>query len=244
MGKSNNRKGKKSQRNYDFTIHLFLIYLQNETKQNKSCPKSNRQVKATMDKRTKQTKDMSLSQKVANFIFTKIMGWKVYNKLGTVPSKCIFCIAPHTSNMDFWIGKIGYMALGGAKPNFMIKKEWFRFPFNLFFGPIGGIPVNRDGKHSMTEAIIEEAKKLDRFQLAITPEGTRSLNNNWKRGFYYIAKGANIPLLIIAMDYGKKELYIDHQVEMTDDADADIKAIKEWYVKNNIQGKYPEKFGV
>lgn len=172
-----------------------------------------------------------------------MMGWKAYTNV-EIPEKCVICLAPHTSNWDFWMAKFGYSALGGKKPNFMIKKEWFRFPFNLFFGPIGGIPVDRAGKHSMTEAIIEAAGKHDHFQLAITPEGTRSLNHTWKRGFYYIAKGANIPLLIAALDFGKKEVYIDHIFQMTDDAEADIERIKQWYVDNNIQGYHPEKFGV
>ena len=187
---------------------------------------------------------MSISQSIAKLVLCKIMGWKAFSKLDKVPEKCVFCVAPHTSNWDFWIGKLGYAALGGVSPNFMIKKEWFRFPFNLFFGSIGGIPVDRQGKHSMTEAIIEEVGKHDHFQLAITPEGTRSANPVWKRGFYFISKGANIPLIIAALDFGKKEVYLDHIFTPTDDAEADIKAIKKWYVDNNIQGKYPNRFKV
>ena len=184
---------------------------------------------------------MSFSQKICKFIFNNIMGWKIYSNV-SIPEKCVFCVAPHTSNWDFWIGKIGYAALGGVKPNFMIKHEWFRFPFNLFFNAMGGIPVNREGKHSLTQAIIDEAGKREHFQLAITPEGTRSLTNTWKRGFYYIAKGADIPLLIVAMDYKKKEAWIDHQFQITDDDEADLKAIKQWYVDNNVTGCHPEKF--
>lgn len=190
---------------------------------------------------------MSISQKICKLIL-KATGWTAETKI-EIPKKCIFCVAPHTSNMDFWVGKIGYTSLGSVRPNFLIKSEWFRFPFNLFFGPIGGIPVyrnrNKDKKSSaMVDAIIEEAKKRDTFQLAITPEGTRSKNNKWKRGFYRIAKGANIPILIVALDFGRKKVYISHQAEITGDEDKDIKAIQRWYVDNDIKGKYPEKFSI
>ncbi|MBQ0030001.1 MAG: 1-acyl-sn-glycerol-3-phosphate acyltransferase [Paludibacteraceae bacterium] len=174
-------------------------------------------------------------------LILKLAGWKAYSNVEVAP-KCVFCVAPHTSNWDFWIGKLAYSSMGGVRPNFLIKKEWFRFPFNLFFGPMGGIPVNRGAKSSLTEAVIEEAKKLDRFQLAITPEGTRSANHEWKRGFYFIAKGANIPLYIVALDFGRKEAYISHEYKLTDDPDADLKAIQQWYIEHDIKGCHPEKF--
>lgn len=188
---------------------------------------------------------MWITRKICQLVL-KVSGWTAECKV-EVPQKCVFCVAPHTSNMDFWIAKIGYAALGQKRPNFLIKSDWFRFPFNLFFGPIGGIPVYRDKndknhKGSMVAQIIEEANKRDRFQLAITPEGTRSLNKKWKRGFYYIAKGANIPILVVALDFGRKQVYIDHVAQITEDADADIKAIQQWYVEHDIKGKYPEKF--
>lgn len=186
---------------------------------------------------------MGIAKKLCQLIL-KVTGWTAESKI-EIPKKCIFCVAPHTSNMDFFIGKIGYTSLGNVRPNFLIKSEWFRFPFNLFFGPIGGIPVYRNKKDKkMVDAIVEEAKKRDTFQLAITPEGTRSRNSKWKRGFYHIALGANIPIVIVALDFGRKRVYVSHQAEITGDADKDIKAIQRWYVDNDIKGKYPEKFAI
>lgn len=185
---------------------------------------------------------MSISQTISKSLL-KAFGWKAYSKI-EIPKKCVICIAPHTSNWDFWIGKLGYAAIGGVKPNFMIKQEWFRFPFNLFFGPIGGIPINRKGSHSMTEATIEKAKECEKLQLGITPEGTRKAMPKWKHGFYYIAKGAAIPIVIAALDYKRKEVYLDHIFEPTDDAKADLWAIKNWYKDHDIEGCHPEKFAI
>ncbi len=188
---------------------------------------------------------MQISRKICQLIL-KLAGWTAESKV-EIPNKCIFCVAPHTSNWDFWVGKIGYTAIGSVKPNFLIKSDWFRFPFNLFFGPMGGIPVYRDkkdSKGSLVKSVIEEANKRDKFQLAITPEGTRSSNGKWKRGFYHIAVGANLPIYIVALDFGRKKVYVSHKAEITGDADADIKAIQRWYVDNDIKGRYPEKFSI
>lgn len=187
---------------------------------------------------------MALSQKICKLIL-KAAGWTAESKVD-VPKKCVFCVAPHTSNWDFLVGKIGYSSVGSVKPNFLIKSDWFRFPFNLFFGPMGGIPVYRDKKAggSLVKAVIEQAKQRDSFQLAITPEGTRSKNPKWKHGFYHIAVGAGIPIFVVALDFKRKKVYIDHQAEITGDVEKDIKAIQQWYVDNDIQGKNPENFSI
>ena len=67
-----------------------------------------------------------------------------------------------------------------------MKKEWFFFPLGIIFKAVGGIPVDRSRKTSLVDRwfiILLNAK----FHLAITPEGTRKANPNWKKGFYYIA---------------------------------------------------------
>lgn len=68
---------------------------------------------------------------------------------------------------------------------------------------MGGIPVHRDKHTSLVDQVIKQVKASDKFHLAITPEGTRSPNPNWKKGFYYIALGANIPIVLIGIDYEK-----------------------------------------
>ena len=71
-----------------------------------------------------------------------LAGWKL-GPVGEDVPKCVVCVAPHTSNWDFIVGKLFYSALD-RDAGFLIKKDWFFFPFNLFFSWLGGVPVDRD----------------------------------------------------------------------------------------------------
>ena len=100
------------------------------------------------------------------------------------------------------------------KSNFLMKKEWFFWPLGPIFRRMGGIPVWRSKQTSMTDNLAETAMRLPIFQLCITPEGTRKLNPEWKRGFYYIAQKAGIPILLYGVDYEKKLIRIsNHRCE-------------------------------
>ena len=108
--------------------------------------------------------------------------WLLYKQLGWSidvtqehPSKYIICLAPHTSNWDFLIGQL-YNGAEGLKSNFLMKKEWFFWPLGPIFRSLGGIPVFRSKKTSMTDNLAEAARKAETFMLCITPEGTRSPN--------------------------------------------------------------------
>lgn len=178
--------------------------------------------------------------KLSKYIFNKILGWKVENVLPDIP-KCIIAVAPHTSNWDFIIGKLAYSSIGRTA-NFLIKKEWFVFPFNLFFKSVGGIPVERSKKSSMTETLAAQFDKHDRLQLAITPEGTRKRVEEWKKGFYFIALKAKVPILLVGLDYGKKVASFLNVFHPTGDYESDIIKIKSYY--REIAGKHPKKFAL
>ena len=124
--------------------------------------------------------------------------------------------------------------------NFLMKKEWFFWPLGPIFKRMGGIPVWRSKHTSMTDNLAETAKKMDKFQLCITPEGTRSPNPDWKKGFYYIALKADIPILLYGVDYEKKEIVCTRTFIPTGNVDADMKVIKDYF--KDFKGKYPEKF--
>ncbi len=177
-------------------------------------------------------------KKFSKFILTKILGWKVINTFPNIP-KCIIVVAPHTSNWDFIIGKLAYSSLGRTA-NFLIKKEWFDFPFNLFFKSIGGIPVERNKNTALTTVLAAEFEKHDKLQLAITPEGTRKPVQEWKKGFYFIAVKAKVPLLLIGLDYSKKEASILDIFYPANNYREDIVKIKAYY--KDIKGKHPENF--
>lgn len=184
--------------------------------------------------------DREMRKKICSIILFKLMGWR-YNV--TVPNrdKCIICVAPHTSNWDFILAELYYGALG-RHSDFLMKKEWFFFPLSIFFKKIGGIPVWRSKSTSMTDHLAEVARKRYKFQLAITPEGSRSLRTEWKKGFYFVALKARIPILLYALDYDKKIIVCTKEIIPSGNVDADMREIKEYY--RHFVGKHPEKFSV
>lgn len=177
-------------------------------------------------------------KRISKFIFNKILGWRIKGDF-PVLSKCVIAVAPHTSNWDFPICKLAYSSIGRTA-NFLIKAEWFIFPFSLFFKSLGGIPVHRDKNTSLTDSLAVEFAKRDHMQLAITPEGTRKPSKEWKKGFYYIAYKAAIPILLVGLDYAHKEILSLGLVHPSGDFDKDIIEIKSRY--KGLQGKIPANF--
>ncbi|MDD4432705.1 1-acyl-sn-glycerol-3-phosphate acyltransferase [Macellibacteroides fermentans] len=167
-----------------------------------------------------------------------LAGWKL-GPVGEDVPKCVVCVAPHTSNWDFIIGKLFYSALD-RDAGFLIKKDWFFFPFNLFFSWLGGVPVDRDKRTSVTDQMVEEFAKRDSFHLGITPEGTRKKVTEWKKGFYFIALKANVPIVLAYLDYGKKEAGVKTVFYPTGDFEKDIETIRSYY--KGVQGRNAENF--
>jgi 1-acyl-sn-glycerol-3-phosphate acyltransferase len=165
-------------------------------------------------------------------------GWKLFPWKEDFP-KCVICVAPHTSNWDFVVGKLFYNAVG-KNAKFLIKKEWFVFPMNLIFKAWGGVPIDRSHHQSVTEQMIEQFNAREKFQLAITPEGTRKKVDEWKKGFYYIALGAKVPILIAFFDYAKKEVGFKGVFYPTGNAEADIQTIRGFYADVNAHN--PDNF--
>ena len=168
------------------------------------------------------------------------MGWQVEM---TVPyrDKCIICVAPHTSNWDFIIAELYYHSIGRTA-GFLMKKEWFFWPMGVLFRSMGGIPVERSRHVSLTDRVAEAAIKAERFELAVTPEGTRSLATKWKRGFYFIALKAGLPIQLYAIDYKNKCIVCTKELVPSGDVEADMRLIMDYY--RPYEGKYPGKFAV
>ncbi len=135
----------------------------------------------------------------------KCGGWKIE---GSFPNcnKMVIIAAPHTSVMDFINGWLALRHFG-LKTKFIIKKEFFVFPFGYFLKALGGVPIDR-GKttNNMVEQMVDYFNTNEQFYLVITPEGTRKKTKRWKKGFYYIANKAHVPIVITKLDYGNKIL--------------------------------------
>lgn len=181
-------------------------------------------------------------QKLSSFIL-KSLGWNIQDDISQMPNKCILCVAPHTSNWDLLLGELVYSSMG-RKASFLIKKNWFFFPLNLLFNAMGGIPVDRSKskKTSLTEQMANEFNNRKQFQLAVTPEGTRKSNSEWKRGFYFIALEAKVPIVIVIMDYKTKTVTFRDVFTPTGDVDQDIDRIKSYYI--NASGKNRNNFSL
>lgn len=179
-----------------------------------------------------------MTRTLCRWILYSLLGWTKHVTVDH-PDKYIICLAPHTSNWDFIIGQL-YAHADGLKINFLMKKEWFFWPLGSLFRHLGGIPVWRDEHHSLTDVLAEEAKRQPAFHLCITPEGTRSLNPDWKKGFYFIALKAQLPILLYAVDYERKLIECTKVIVPTGDVDAQMREIKNFY--KNYKGKRPELF--
>lgn len=135
-----------------------------------------------------------------------------------------------------------FMEVGGRKTSFMMKKEWFFFPLGLIFKAVGGIPVDRSRKSSLVDQMARKFAGSKQFHLAITPEGTRKANPNWKKGFYFIALKAQVPIMLIGIDYPTKTITSTKAIMPTGDIEKDMHEIKLYF--KDFQGKNPENFSI
>lgn len=172
-------------------------------------------------------------------LILKILGWKVMVAVPDYP-KCIICVAPHTSNWDFVLGKLAYLSTG-RDAGFLMKDTWFRWPLGYFFRAIGGVPVARKNKKgSLVSRVVGMFRERDRLTLAITPEGTRSRTSEWHTGFLEIARQAQVPICLGAFDFKTKNIYITETFNPSGDNALDIRRIKDYY--SRFTACYPENF--
>lgn len=181
-------------------------------------------------------------------MWQKFCKWLLYERLGWTrhvtqphPDKYILSLAPHTSNWDFILGQL-YAGAEGLEINFLMKKEWFFWPLGPLFRRLGGIPVQRQKHTSMTDTLADTARREPQFRLCITPEGTRSAVAEWKKGFYFIALKAGLPILLYGIDYKRKLIECTQTVNPTGDLDGEMRQIKRYY--KGYQGRRPANFTV
>lgn len=172
------------------------------------------------------------------FIFFKLLGWKISGIIDEKVTKCILMVMPHTSNFDFFIG-IFTRGIMNMEMNFVAKKELFVFPFGYYFKNVGGAALDRSGGKNLVDTIVDIFNSRKVFRLAIAPEGTRKKVIELKTGFYYIALKANVPIIPVAFDYGKKEVKIGTPFHPTGNYDQDIKELAIFF--KDVKGKNPEK---
>ncbi|APW44508.1 lysophospholipid acyltransferase family protein [Rhodoferax saidenbachensis] len=172
--------------------------------------------------------------------FLKLTGWKVEGSLPANCTKSVFIAAPHTSNWDLPYTLMVAFALR-LNIYWMGKESLFKPPFRGIMMWLGGIPVQRESANNLVAASVAAIQAADGpLQLIVPPEGTRAKARYWKTGFYYIATGAQVPIIMAYMDYEKKVSGLGPVFIPTGDIDADMATIKAFYAP--FKGRNADQF--
>jgi 1-acyl-sn-glycerol-3-phosphate acyltransferase len=170
-------------------------------------------------------------------IMLRLAGWHIEGILPDLP-KFVLIGVPHTSNWDFVLF-LGVIFSLRANVRFMGKAELFRFPMGWFFRYCGGVPVDRKKSTGLVEQMVKISNESDKFILTIAPEGTRHHVQEWKRGFYHIAKRAGIPIVMAIVDGKHKTVRIGQVFHPTENIEADIKSIQGFFA--GVVGIHPRR---
>lgn len=166
-----------------------------------------------------------------------LIGWQFRFKPLPGPHG-VAVVYPHTSNVDFPIGLLAKWAVG-LQFRWLAKDSLFRGPMGVLMRYWGGVAVDRSAPQGAIRRLAQDMHAAKWFWLAITPEGTRSYRPYWKSGFYRIAMAAEVPVLLVAIDYGKKVLDVTRTITLSGDEDADMAAIARAY--EGVQARFPQE---
>lgn len=167
----------------------------------------------------------------------KLIGWRVVGGVPNEVKKYVIAVMPHTSNWDFPLGLLVRSVLR-RKVVYLAKSSLFKFPFGYLFRAMGGYPVERSKSTNFVQAVVNVFNRKEEFAVCISPEGTRKKVDKLKTGFYYIAKSANIPLVLCKFDYGTKTVTYDKPYYTTDNIEKDFEYIINFF--KDAKGKIQE----
>lgn len=166
-------------------------------------------------------------------------GWRVEIAIPDDLERCVIIGAPHTSNWDFIL-----TLLVGAQIDLSFawvgKSSLFEPPYGGAMRALGGIPVERGGRHNYVEQLAREIRAAREMALVIAPEGTRSRRDYWKSGFYHIAREADVPLVLGFVDYADRVAGLGPTIDPVGDVGAVMARLREFY--RDKEGLYPDQF--
>ena len=168
----------------------------------------------------------------------KIFGWKVTGSIPADLKKYVVIAAPHTSAVDFPIGVWARSAIG-RDIKYLGKKSLFKPPLGWLMRKLGGYPVDRSGNQNLVAQVVELFNSKDAFAIALSPEGTRRKVDRLRTGFYHIAVGAKVPIVLVTFDYDARIVHFNPEpFYPTGDKEEDLKFIWDYY--KGVKGKVPE----
>ncbi len=160
-------------------------------------------------------------KKTAKYIYFNLLKWKMIGDFPEV-NKCVVAVVPHTHWMDLFLG-ILLRNVWGKQIGFIGKQSLFNTPLiGWLLRKAGGMPVVRGQKQDTVSAIADIFNRTDKFRLSVSPEGTRKKVSEWKTGFYFIAKQAKIPIVLVAFDYGKKQVKVSKPLFPSENQEKDF----------------------
>jgi 1-acyl-sn-glycerol-3-phosphate acyltransferase len=168
----------------------------------------------------------------------RVTGWRFEGDFPNIP-KFVLIVAPHTSNWDFPVGLQAMFVLG-LRCVFLGKHTLFRWPFGPFMRWLGGVPVDRSSAHNIVYQTTALFRNSERLVWIVSPEGTRKKLPRWRTGFWFVARGAGVPIVPIAFDYSTKTFRLFPPFVTTDDRDADFAILQSWFRAD--MAKHPAQF--
>ena len=173
---------------------------------------------------------------IGKFLF-HLVGWKLLGDYPGNDKSFVIIVAPHTS---MWDVPIGICVKWWKKMNvaFYVKEEMFFFPIGIILRALNAIPIKRTGNTNFVFEVVKDFNNRKSHRILITPEGTRKKVKKFKSGYYYIAKGANVPILPVIFDFEHKTMIMKEFFYVTDDAEKDQNDIEDIF--DGYLGKVPE----
>lgn len=169
------------------------------------------------------------------------LGWRVYFE-GLPGLQGVLAVYPHTSNWDFVVLVLVKWTIG-VPARFWAKDKLFRIPlFGRWLRWLGGEPVDRTSPRGLVAQAVNvfsaQREQGRFFWLAVTPEGTRKMIPGWRSGFYRTALQAGVPLGLVRLDYGRREVVVLDFVTLSGDTAADFARIATVY--EGVRGYLPQ----
>lgn len=169
----------------------------------------------------------------------RLAGWRAEGSVPD-PPRFVLIAAPHTTNWDAVIMLLAARVLR-IRISWFVKHTWFRGSTGWLLRALGGFPIDRRAKHNVVAQVVERFHAGGPLIVAVPPEGTRRRVEHWKTGFYHIAVGAQVPLVMGFIDYGRKVAGFGPVLVPTGDLEADFGVLRDFY--SRITPLHPEKMG-
>ena len=176
-------------------------------------------------------------QKFYKFIFFKLLRWRMIGELPRDIDKYLFVGIPHTSNWDFIYGWIASRALG-LKLTFFVKDVFCKGPLICLCRYFGASPVNRRERTNFVDEVARQFSENEKLVVLLTPEGTRKYTPTLKSGYYYLAKAANVPIVLVGPNFIEKTITFAPPRLAMDSFEEDEAALIAFSKK--MHGKHPE----